>query len=56
MTRRSSLRAQAREIYRELVQERAKPAEAPSLTLPRKRGREQKQGGGGEKPHRAKSH
>ena len=45
MTRRSSLRAQAREIYRELVQERAKPAEAPSLALPRKRGREQKQGG-----------
>ena len=45
MTRRSSLRAQAREIYRELVQERAKLAEAPSLTLLRKRGREQKQGG-----------
>ncbi len=43
MTRRSSLRAQAREIYRELVRAKAKQDVAPTLTLPRKRGREQEE-------------
>jgi len=41
MTRRSSQRALAQEIYRRMVEERAKRDDAPSLTLPRERGREQ---------------
>ncbi len=40
MTRRSSVRANAREIYRDLVAKQA-ASSAPSLTLPRERGREE---------------
>jgi hypothetical protein len=49
MTRRSSQRALAQEIYRRVVEERAASASnAPSLTLPRERGRELAVLGGGE--------
>jgi predicted transcriptional regulator len=51
MTRRSSQRALAREIYREMKEERAKQEAAPTVTLPRERGREEdEQGGGGQGP------
>ena len=56
MTRRSSLRALAREIYREMTARKAAKSElsvpAPSLTLPRTRGREQKAQREGESLHR----